>query len=287
MLLMRWVIVACLLCLGATAGAAADELNWGTWAEQVRKQHPLAGSFYVVAPPPPTAERPWRVPVTTLFGKADFEDRVEGSLIRPLPPDGRGLILAAVHLSPRIVLLGEVHDNPMHHQVRAWLIENAAQDWFAIGARPSCSNRSAPTSSRRWSSSNPSPRPAAARPMICFVCWSGTSPAGPRRRSTSRCSRPSWPRSCRSSQAICPVIGCVRSRAAARLLAEDRARLKLDNPMPASLADALQPGAGRQPLRRIAGGGHRGHGRGAALPRCASCGCPAERRTRIVTVPPS
>src|SRR5262245_3846522 len=81
-LLAVWV---CLL--GATAGAAAQS-EWRTWAEAAGRQHPLAGRVYEVA-----------------AGKlSDLTDSP-----RPLLPEG-------------IVLLGEVHDNAAHHQVRAWLL---------------------------------------------------------------------------------------------------------------------------------------------------------------------
>jgi uncharacterized iron-regulated protein len=105
---MQRVILCCLLCLGVTA-AAAGEPNWGTWAEEVRKQHPLAGSFYWAAA---------RAPMWS--GTSDII--VPGKLFRPRAPDGRGLLVP-----PGIALLGEVHDNPAHHRLRAWMIENTAK----------------------------------------------------------------------------------------------------------------------------------------------------------------
>jgi uncharacterized iron-regulated protein len=84
---MKRALAFCFLCLSLTA-VAASEPDWRAWAESARKQHPLAGSVYDVA----------RARLTSL---AD----------RPAPPLPDGL-----------VLLGEVHDNPAHHQVRAWLI---------------------------------------------------------------------------------------------------------------------------------------------------------------------
>jgi len=108
---MRRVILCCLLCLGVTA-AAASEPNWASWAEEVRKHHPLAGSIYAVA---------WQTP-ELFIGNVQTDLTAKGRLSRPLPPGGRGLALPA-----GIVLLGEVHDNPAHHQVRAWLIENSAK----------------------------------------------------------------------------------------------------------------------------------------------------------------
>jgi len=74
---------------------SASERDWSAWVEEVRKQHPLAGSAY-------NAKR------QTLIAS------------RPGKDDGP-------HLPPGIVLLGEVHDNPTHHQLRAWLIALAAR----------------------------------------------------------------------------------------------------------------------------------------------------------------
>ncbi len=108
---MRWVIVACLLCLGVTA-STASETNWGTWAEEVRKQHPLAGSIY-------------RTSLTTpliMSGSSRTDAMAVGKLFHALPPDGGGPLVPA-----GIALLGEVHDNPEHHRVRAWMIENTAR----------------------------------------------------------------------------------------------------------------------------------------------------------------
>jgi uncharacterized iron-regulated protein len=100
---MRWAIFVCLLCLGTTAGAAS-ELNWGAWAEEVRKQHPLAGTAYHPASGTPVIFTP---------GKDSGLDLFQG-----------------------IALLGEVHDNPAHHQLRAWMIEGTADSWNRVGARP-------------------------------------------------------------------------------------------------------------------------------------------------------
>jgi uncharacterized iron-regulated protein len=100
---MRWMIAVCLLCLGAAAGAASEP-NWGAWAEEVRKQHPLAGSAYNPA---------------------------SGTLVPFIPGKDSGL-----DLFPGIVLLGEVHDNPAHHQLRAWMIEGTAESWSRLGRRP-------------------------------------------------------------------------------------------------------------------------------------------------------
>lgn len=94
---MRWVTVVCLLCLGIAAGAASEP-DWRAWAEEVRKQHPLAGRAY----------NPRRDALI------DLPSRKESGFLLPL---GK---------SSGFVLLGEVHDNPAHHRLRAWLIERAA-----------------------------------------------------------------------------------------------------------------------------------------------------------------
>ncbi|MFZ1105254.1 MAG: ChaN family lipoprotein [Hyphomicrobiaceae bacterium] len=90
-------MVLCLSLLGA-ATAVASEPDWRVWAEAAQKQHPLAGRIYDVAP-----------------GKLSTPQ--DGAVL--LPPEG-------------IVLLGEVHDNPAHHRLRAWLIAKALRaqpDW--------------------------------------------------------------------------------------------------------------------------------------------------------------
>lgn len=102
---MRWVIAVCLLCLGVAAGTA-NERNWGTWAEEVRKQHPLAGSVYI--PPSSPIDIRW---------SGNLHRGWDG-VFRPLPPDGDAPL--PVH---RILLLGEVHDNPTHHQLQAWIVD--------------------------------------------------------------------------------------------------------------------------------------------------------------------
>jgi uncharacterized iron-regulated protein len=81
------LLAVCACLLGATAGAMG-QTDWRTWAEAAARQHTLAGRVYDVA-----------------SGK--LADPADGPT--PLLPEG-------------MVLLGEMHDNPAHHQVRAWLI---------------------------------------------------------------------------------------------------------------------------------------------------------------------
>src|SRR5262245_2523932 len=108
-------LLACtVICLGAitaTFGAvgAAGEPNWGDWAQSVRKDYPLAGDYYAVSA---VAGGPAR-------GRYPAAHR--GPALRKEPGP-----------RPYVILLGEVHDNPAHHQVRAWMIENTARtfpDW--------------------------------------------------------------------------------------------------------------------------------------------------------------
>ena len=81
-------IAVCLCLLGGTA-AAAGASDWDAWVKSVGGGHALAGKVVAVAADGLT------------------ELRSDGTL--PAPPEG-------------LVLLGEMHDNPHHHRVRAWLI---------------------------------------------------------------------------------------------------------------------------------------------------------------------
>jgi uncharacterized iron-regulated protein len=130
------VLLVCVLWLGVALGAsrtAAQEPDWGTWADAVRKQHALAGGIFAVGDestlPRPSGPRLFNPPraKTVLQGSFDTQFAGGGILFHPRPPSGRGLVL------PRgVVLLGEIHDNPAHHLLRAWLIRNSRktlQDW--------------------------------------------------------------------------------------------------------------------------------------------------------------
>jgi uncharacterized iron-regulated protein len=121
-------LAVCACLLGAASGAAG-QADWGRWAEEARKQHPLAGSFYW-----PRQGPLWESghgEGLGVAGRAQLDDDGKGRLYRPLSPDGRGPILTP---PANIFLLGEVHDNPMHHRLRAWLIENrpARSTWGAV-----------------------------------------------------------------------------------------------------------------------------------------------------------
>jgi uncharacterized iron-regulated protein len=86
------------------AAAMAGESNWGDWAQAARKLHPLAGDYYAVTA---IAGGP---------GRGRYPPSHHGPALRKEPGP-----------QPYIILLGEVHDNPAHHRVRAWLIENTAK----------------------------------------------------------------------------------------------------------------------------------------------------------------
>jgi uncharacterized iron-regulated protein len=101
---------ACLVIgLCSIAAAAAGESNWGDWAQSVRQAHPLAGDYYAVTP---AGGGP---------GRGRYPAAHQGPALKKEPG-----------ARPYVILLGEVHDNPAHHQVRAWMIENTARtfpDW--------------------------------------------------------------------------------------------------------------------------------------------------------------
>jgi uncharacterized iron-regulated protein len=94
-------IAVCLCLLGGTAAAMADS-DWGAWVKSVGGGHALAGKVLTVG--------------------ADGRTELSSDGTPPTLPQG-------------LVLLGEVHDNPHHHRVRAWLIAGAARAW-PPGARP-------------------------------------------------------------------------------------------------------------------------------------------------------
>ena len=249
---MRWVIVACLLCLGL-ASVAASEPNWGTWAEVASKQHPLAGSFYWPRQDEETIARVKKLhDADARAGKAfrrglgwpivsskGFESDMtgEGRLYRP-PSDGSpSLVLAGM------LLLGEVHDNPVHHQVRAWLIENR---WSRIiGDRPPTRILGVVFEQIRTDQ-----EPALDQFKALAEAGSGTADDLLR---LLEWDKSGWP----PSAIYKPLFEAVvvarlpifagnlpndRVRAVARggsIGPEDRARLELDKPMPANLAEAL------------------------------------------------
>jgi len=232
---MRGVIVVCLFALGATAGAASEP-NWVAWAEAARKHHPLAGSIYLTVPPPPSAPRDW--PVIGWSGSVHQDFDAGRRFFRPLPPDGRGPVLPQ-----RILLLGEVHDNPMHHQVRGWLIENSAKailEWRPAIVFEQIRADQQPALEQFKAVAEGGGGSAAADDLFRLLEWDKTG----------------WP----PAQIYKPLFEAViagkvpifagdpprgQVRAVARgglslVPPEERARLRLDTPMPAMLLDALR-----------------------------------------------
>ena len=197
-------IAVCACLLGATAGAAASEPAWREWAQEAHKRHPLAGRVYDVVP-----------------GK--LSDPADD----PLPlPDG-------------IVLLGEVHDNPAHHQLRAWLIAEtmrARPQW-----RPAVAFEQIDTGRQeavdRFERLNAGARTADA--LFDLLKWQDSG----------------WPAADLYRPLIQAVVAArlpiyagdlprARMRSVVRgglsqIAPEERARLGLDSPLPAPLADAV------------------------------------------------
>lgn len=199
-------IYACLL--GAAAGAAGQS-DWSRWADEVGKQHPLAGRLYDVA---------------------------KGRLVDFVTALGA----PALALPDGVVLLGEVHDNPAHHRVRAWLIAET------IKARP------------QW-------RPAVVFEQIDAdrqeaVDRFETLDAGARTAESLfgllKWQESGWPPADSYQPLMEAIVAArlpiyagdlprVRVRSVARsgllqIAPEERARLGLDRALPAPLADALR-----------------------------------------------
>lgn len=224
---MRRVILCCLLCLGVTA-AAASEPNWGTWAEEVGKQHPLAGSFY----------RTTRTTPLVMVGSSRTDMTAVGQLFRPLPPDGRGPVVPA-----GIALLGEIHDNPDHHRVRAWMIENTAKlvrPWRPAMVLEQIRADQQPALDQFKSLADAGDGVAVIDELFRLLEWdkSGWPPAQVYR-----------PLLAAARAARLPIAAGDPPRDAVRAVArsglsvvppEERARLHLDSPMPQALLDALR-----------------------------------------------
>jgi uncharacterized iron-regulated protein len=216
--LMRWMIALCLFCLGAAAGWASES-SWGTWAEEVRKRHPLAGSFYFPR---------GRVAVIGFSGTVHEEFDTEGLLFQPLPPNGRVLLPPL----PGILLLGEVHDNPMHHQIRAWLIGSG--NWRGAVVFEQIQSNQQPALDQFKALAEA----ATADEFFRLLEWdkSGWPPASIYRPLFEAVVAARLP-------IIAGDLPRDRVRAVARggsVTPDERARLRLDNPMPASLAEALK-----------------------------------------------
>jgi uncharacterized iron-regulated protein len=249
---MRWAIFGCLICLGAVASAASEQ-NWATWSEAARKQHPLAGSFYwprqdwetitrikkrqgdEAREGKPYRSRPWSP--TVLFGSGFENDRTgEGWLYQPRPSDRRASLVW-----DRMLLLGEVHDNPMHHQLRAWLI--AQKPGRTFGAKPA-------SEAVVFEQIRADQQAALDRFKALTEAGSGTTDDLFR---LLEWDKSGWPPASNYRPLFEAVLAARlpifagnlpndQVRAVARggsIAPEDRARLKLDSQMPAALAEAL------------------------------------------------
>lgn len=198
-------LAVCLSLLGAAA-AAASEPQWRAWAETAQNRHALAGRVYDVA-------------------QGKLSDAGDGP--RPPLPDG-------------IVLLGEMHDNPAHHQVRAWLIADAIKarpQW-----RPAVAFEQIDTD-RQEAVDRFDKLDAGARTpesLFGFLKWqeSGWPP--------TEIYRPLFEAILAARLPIyAGDLPRVRVRSVARsgllqIAPEERARLGLEQPLPAPLADALR-----------------------------------------------
>jgi uncharacterized iron-regulated protein len=195
-------------CLIAASADAASQSDWRAWADAAGQQHPLGGRIYDVA-------------------LRKLADPVPAGAPALLLPDG-------------IVLLGEVHDNPAHHRVRAWLIGDtikARPQW-----RPAVAFEQIDTDRQeavdRFEKLDAGARTAEG--LFGLVKWqeSGWPPAESYR-----------PLMEAVVAARLPIYAGDLPRAHVRAIArsgllqiapEERARLGLDRPLPAPLADALR-----------------------------------------------
>lgn len=78
------------------------EHPWGAWQSQHFQKHPLAGLIY------------------TPSSKGKLDASVKGQ-------EFRRRLLTLWATSAKFVLLGEQHDNPDHHRIQAWFIEQVAK----------------------------------------------------------------------------------------------------------------------------------------------------------------
>lgn len=201
--------MCCAVALGAPA-TSADELTWSAWAAVVEKQHVLAGSIY----------EPRSGNLT------HFRDQKGGLGF----PTG-------------IVLLGEVHDNPDHHRVRAWIVERSVA--AVAGRRPTgvvfehirTDQQAALHQFKALRET--SGHSATSGDLFRLLEWdkSGWPPQemfAPLFEAVIRAELTIYPASPPREQ----VRAVVRGEPSA-LSDEERARLKLDQPLPQPLAGAL------------------------------------------------
>jgi uncharacterized iron-regulated protein len=229
----------CLCFLGASAVAAGEE-SWASWAEEARKQHPLAGSFYVPRRSPMYASGHWGEPGQGGMGwKGKFQsedDRRDGILYRFLPSDTRGPIFMYPAM---VLLLGEVHDNPVHHKIRAWLIENRPPRGPSWGAFVFEHIRTDQQSALDQFKALGDAGKGTADDLLRLLEWdkSGWPPA--------EIYRPLFDAVVAGRLPIYPGdpprdrVRAVARGGLAALATEERSRLKLDSALPAPLAEAV------------------------------------------------
>jgi uncharacterized iron-regulated protein len=225
---------ACLCFLGASPVAASDE-SWASWAEEASKQHPLAGSFYWPRHGP--LSEAGHGEGLGFAGKFQPDDDGDGRLYRPLAPDGRGPILMP---PATIFLLGEVHDNPMHHRLRAWLIGNrpARRSWGAAVFEQVRADQQ-PALEQFKALDQQCCRLTNAVELFRLLQWdkSGWPPA--------EIYRPLFDAVIAAGLPIYPGdpprdrVRAVAKTGAGALATDERTKLRLDSPLPGPLAEAL------------------------------------------------
>jgi uncharacterized iron-regulated protein len=203
------LLALCILCFGFSVRAAsADELNWSTWASAVERQHVLAGAVYNAASG-----------AITRFGRGDLGLGSGNSL----------------------VLLGEVHDNPDHHRLQAWIIENSIK--ADTQHRPAMVFEHIRTNQQpaldQFKTLRETGGAATSSDLFRLLDWDKSGwPA-------QAMFAPLFDAVIRAGLAIYPAspprekVRAVGRGEPSSLSLDDRARLKLDEPLPPPLADAL------------------------------------------------
>lgn len=221
------------LCFLSAISATAE--TWGEWAAEARKQHPLAGSFYWPRQGPMLTHS--HSEAIAYEGQIHLDENDEGRLYRLIAPDAHGLMRPP---GVDIFLLGEVHDNPMHHRIRAWIIRNQPVPG-ALGAAvfEQVRGDQRPVLERLRPKLGHEKTGVTADALLQALEWekSGWPPAAiyrPLFDAVLGAGLPIYPGE--------PARGRVRALArgdTSALGPGERARLRLDAPLPAPLAEAL------------------------------------------------
>jgi uncharacterized iron-regulated protein len=220
--MMRALILCCLAVLGA-AGALAGEPDWRAWAVEARKRHELAGQVYDVH-------------------RGKLSDLAhETAKLRPdrtIQLEGGNFL----YLPEGIVLLGEVHDNPDHHQLRAWLIAQKARlrpQWRPAVVFEQIRTDQQPALDRFKTLGRECCRLSTAVDLLRLLEWdkSGWPPA--------ELFQPLFDAVLAGGLPILPGdpprdrVRAVARGGAEALAVDERTRLGLDIPLPPALAEAL------------------------------------------------